>query len=170
MAAERETLPALSRLCLWPSPCAQLLGASAVSLMLEKHFGSRAERDQERQGVIVLFFSHLQCRKATRGGQSLPHRGWEAAVNGGTRGLAEAERGGRWRERHAFSWSLLVSPLLGLRPIMFRRHQLFRVHSDQTYLCTFSYQNMAFPAPGYSGVGMSKGHVCVPSGWEFPPK
>lgn len=62
---QKETLPALSlalSVTILPLlPCAQLLGASVVSLMLEKHFGSPAERYQERQGVIILFFPHLQC-------------------------------------------------------------------------------------------------------------
>lgn len=59
--AGTETLPVLSPTLSVTSCNVQLLEASAVSLMLEKHFGSPAERYQERQGVIILFFPHLLC-------------------------------------------------------------------------------------------------------------
>lgn len=61
MAAERDPYSLSLSLPVTSPHSAQLLGASVVSLTLQKHFGSPVERCQDRQGVIILFFPGLQC-------------------------------------------------------------------------------------------------------------
>ena len=50
--------------------------------MLEKHFGFPAERYQERQGLIILFFPHLQCAERPSEVARTRHQEQEATVNG----------------------------------------------------------------------------------------
>lgn len=65
--------------------------------MLEKRFGSPAEKYQERQGVISLFFPHI-CgvqKGHQRQLEPLP-LGTEAAVKGGREEAAERDGGAFW--------------------------------------------------------------------------
>lgn len=73
--------------------------------MLEKHFGFPAERYQERQSLIILFFPYLQCAERPSEAARTLHQEQEAVVNGEMRPrLAEAER--EAEDGRRFSWLL----------------------------------------------------------------
>lgn len=79
--------------------------------MLEKHFGFPAEKYQERQGIIILFFPHLQCaeRPSDAARTFSIEKERLQLMEGGEETGRGRERGGGWKEVFlASSWGWVL--------------------------------------------------------------